>query len=532
MGNKRETKNRLILLHQIIERSGVPIHFQKKIFTLAYRWVERTRLRKFFEEISQEEWEKIFVEIDKVFSIEEVEKVVERLATDPKIPESKKELRFSLIKISTILSFLYFYSNRKFNLPTVIILRAPQGLGKTFIALFFFQILKKFGFLEKSCVILPFRNLKKQWEDRVKEFPEIEKFFQFITLQKIKRTTPEFFSTFKALVFDESQSLTKHSAIENFLITRYLNGKNNIFLRNLLFFIIPYSEDEGRILEIEKILKKKNSVVNPFCIEIKENFFNYQFKLVEMENEFREKIYLIFQMRRKKIRKEILKLNQEYDLNIMGKKFDKLCEEDLKKINSCLFKQGLDDKEREKVISKLLRLIKVYKMIGHQTQFFLINYNSSILLNLLKSSNIKINNKTIFEISEYNKPLDKLVEIIKACDLNKKILIYSWIVQDLEEIRDYIEKEVGEEVEILKEGKSKKRISIISEKNASGVDFSDFSILILFRFPKKSLPKLQNIITRIRGGEIYFIYWKFENQIVEKIIEKLKLRLGDVKRLR
>jgi hypothetical protein len=517
-----ETKKALEL---VIEKLQIPSTVQQKILELTQTWVEKTRLSEYFEKISEEELEKILVEINRIFNAEEVKKVLERLLIDPKLSENNKELRLSLIKISVVLSFLYYFFNKKNNLPTVILLTAPQGLGKTFIALLFFYISKKFGILDNTCIFVHLKNLKKQWKTRLKEFPELENLFEFLTLQKVRTVSLEFLSKFKAFVWDESQCITKHSAVEEFLITRYLKGKINVFSRELLFFIFPSSEEEGRILKVEKIVKKVNASTNPLLIKINKPLFEHKFYLVEINNTLRESIYKILKERRETRKKVIFGLNKNYKLKLNLRKFDKLCQEDLEKIKFILYSQGLNEEEIEEICSAISQNLKAYKLYGYQTQLT-INYHYRH--NLLNSQSIQIQGKPLSEISEANKPLEALAEIIQACGSNKKILIYSWNVYDLKKVKEYLEKKFGEKIEILKEGKPRSRIAIISEKNASGIDFSDFSILILFRYPKK-ISKLTNIVGRIRGGEIYFIYWAFEKAIMEEIIQKLESNLGGEK---
>jgi hypothetical protein len=515
-----ETKKALEL---IIEKLQIPSTCQQEILKLAQTWIAN-RLSEYFEKISEEEFEKTLIEVKRIFDTEEeVKKILERLFNDPKLPENKKNLRTSLVKISSLLSFLYYFLNRKENLPTVIFLIAPQGLGKSFTLIIFFYISKKFGILDKTCIISHLRNLNNQWRTRLKEIPELENLFEFITLQKVRTVPLEFLSKFKAFVWDESQCITKHSAIEEFLTSRYLKGKLEAFSRELLIFIFPSSSEEGRISKVEKIVKKVNTSTNPLLIKINKPLFEHKFHVVEIQNSLREKIYEILRKRREECKKVIFGLNKKFKLNL--RKFDKCCQEDLEKIKFILSSQGLTKEKVEEICSRISQNLKVYKLYGYQTQL-IINYNFNH--NLLNSQSIQIQGKPLSEISEANKPLEVLGEIIKSCESNKKILIFSWIVYDLRGIKNYLEKKVGEKIEVLKRGKPRSRIAIITEKNASGIDFSDFSNLILFRYPKK-ISKLTNIVGRIRGGDVYIVCWTFEKPMIEKVIQKLESNLGGEK---
>ncbi len=442
----------------------------------------------------------------------------------------KKPIRITFILTSAILCFLYFVFNIEKDYKTIEFILTPQGYGKTTIGIIFIKLLKHFGFINGKTVniIVPPRELRKQWYNRLCDVFEKSNIAEneilevaigwkinILTIKKLYGIDIDPLDINKHLfIFDQGEKATKDSAL-GFLLSRYVRKNKKLLSAKLFLFIIPSSEERGRIKILKRAFKEIDPTTNPLCLTTNLNLFDYEIEKIELTNQLRSDLYSALHERRKKIKQKILNLIKKYKLPI--KKFDRLTPEDIEKIKVILKKEELNEEEIEKITSQIISLFKIYKLMGWQIQQAIVS--SVREFNILNSKNIKINNSPLAEFSESEELFKKVVEIISKQNYNEKILIYSTYVKDLNLLKEEIEKNIGEKVSI---NSKKSRIAIISDKNASGVDWSEYTIFILCRYPRKSFSKLADIIGRPRGAKLYFIYWDFERDLMNKILKRVE----------
>jgi hypothetical protein len=484
---------------------------------------ERTRLSSFLKNADDIEIDNIGRKIQEILSQPKVQQTLKSLYEDVKVKDKlKKQKRVIFIALSAIAYFLYFYFNKKNKYPTVTVLCARQGVGKTWIAILLIRFSIEFNLLkeENTRILVHRRNLKNQWLKRL-ESSSISN-VKTLTLQKlgkIKNLDLTMNLESSAFIFDEAQTLTKNSG-RGFLLTRYIRKHRKIFeLAPLLFFILPSSEDMGRVKKLIRTIKKVKPNINPVLLQFNNNIFEYEvIENLVSATPLRRKIFNYIQLKRRRIKKMTSGILHRNKLPL-PLKFDKIAQEDIDKYKKILRERNYEESKIENVIEELCSLIKIYRSYGSQLKMYLLN--GVLDQNVLISDRIKVAGIPLFEYFGYFDILKKVVEIVRKIPLEEKILIFTSYVLDIKRVKEYLEENLGEEIQVVEEGRPENRIVVITEKNADGVDFSDYQNIILFRYPRKSISKIENICQRIRGGKIYLINLDFEKPLADIIKKKI-----------
>ncbi len=417
--------------------------------------------------------------------------------------DAKKKLFLQLSGnlLLTILLIVYDKLAKKEGKRFSALVVTREGFGKSIVSTLFLRYLYSIGEIHARSPVLVIAgnsvNLVKEWKERKGKYMPFLKKLEIKTLSSRKFK----FKEYEFVIIDEAENLLKRSAIKRYRICR--NAKKNGIIeivnnakRVLILLPTSYEKRKGQLKSLIK-----NKEFNPLTSSV--DFQPYEYKvfepiIIKVPPEVK-RYYLQIQ----RDRRRYLKLAKQMLLKRGATNPDptKICEEDAKEL-------GIEGEEYRKLCYYVYR----FKAAGTDIRMFFLSH--LMLPNLLQG----------FKPFYFYSLIGELEKIIRNSD--GKILIYSQFICDLDYVKRILQERTkrkvclwtGEHTKL----KDSQDILVISDVGKEGINLNEFNTVILFRYPRTSLEKLKNLISRSRGASIYIIGFSFEERMLCSLYKKLK----------
>lgn len=428
----------------------------------------------------------------------------------------------------------------------------PQGTGKTIIALAALSKLKNDEKVKRVLVLIPGRQLVKQWIEKANEMfyglglIEYAKLSKegivkirgslkhlgaagtAMTVQSFKNVVKkEIFSEkdFDMVIVDEAADLViSRDFIEGFRMSKYLKGLEKWQIPKL--FLLPYNVREKKITALIRKFGKNSTLIRRMVSE-------YQFICtvrdpIVIDDPLINIFVETLQENYKKTKTSVHRILNKYGIEGYKENLETLLNPDtldrLKKI------YGLDND----TCQQLQVLITKYILVQHIEKWFLYSNRLELSRSIL-SAQREVDKWLSYE----DKKLSKLVEEVKSrLARGQKIYIFSQYVATAELLTNHLTDklslkprdivmitgldEADEQFEKLSSFKKVGKILVTTPVFGRGTDILEAKAIIVYT-PPLSGEKLFQVVGRIRGGEVVFLAYRgFEETITNQIADQLR----------
>jgi superfamily II DNA or RNA helicase len=430
----------------------------------------------------------------------------------------------------------------------------PQGTGKTIIALAVLSKLRNYGKVRHVLVLIPGRQLVKQWMDKANmmfyglgliEYAKLSKedihkirgFWKYsgavgvaMTVQSFKNVIKKEAFTeedFDMVIIDEAADLVvSRDFIEGFRMSKYLKGMEK--WQNKKIFLLPYHVAEKKIIGLMKKFGKNSKLIRkmvkpPTCTVQDPYVINDPLINVFVET---------LQENYKKIKTSVHRLLNKYGVEGYRENLETLLNPDTLERLKMIY--HLDEDALQQIQISIVK----YILIQHIEKWFLYSNRAELSRSILSAQrDVKV------WLNNEDKKLSKLVEIVKNClNENKKVYIFSQYLATAEYITDFLTRSLSlkprdivlitglddadAQFKKLSSFKDVGKILVTTPVFGKGTDIPEADVIIVYT-PPLNTEKLFQVVGRIRGGEVIFLAYKgYEEEIMNLVAEQLRRALA------
>jgi superfamily II DNA or RNA helicase len=441
----------------------------------------------------------------------------------------------------------------EFNRQNVFI-SLPQGTGKTIIALAVLSKLRNDGKVRRVLVLIPGRQLVKQWMDKAnmmfyglglieyaklsrEDVHKIRGSLKYLGAVGIAMTVQAFKNVIKKEVFteedfdiiiiDEAADLVvSRDFIEGFRMSKYLKGMEK--WQKAKLFLLPYHISEKKIIGLMKKFGKNSRLIRkmvkpPTCTvrdpEVIED------PLINIFVETLQENY-------KKIKTSVHRLLNKYGVEGYRENLETLLNPDTLERLKMIY--HLDEDTLQQIQISIVK----YILIQHIEKWFLYSNRAELSRSILSAQrDVKV------WLNNEDKKLSKLVNIVKNyLNENKKVYIFSQYLATAEYITEFLTRslslkprdivlitgldEADAQYKKLSCFKEVGKILVTTPVFGRGTDIPEADVIIVYT-PPLNAEKLFQVVGRIRGGEVVFLaYSGYEEEIMNLVAEQLRKALA------
>jgi superfamily II DNA or RNA helicase len=428
----------------------------------------------------------------------------------------------------------------------------PQGTGKTIIALAALTKLINDGKVKRVLVLIPGRQLVKQWMEKANEMfyglglieyaklskEGIEKIRGSLkhfgaagtamTMQSFKNVfKKEYFTEedFDMVIIDEAADLVvSRDFIEGFRMSKYLKGLEK--WQNPKLFLLPYHVMEKKIIGLIKKFGKNSKLIRKM---VQETQFICTVRDPEIIDDPPINVFVeTLQDNYKKIKTSVHRILNKYGIEGYRENLETLLNPEtldrLKKI------YHLDEDTLQQIQVSIVK----YILIQHIEKWFLYSNRTELSRSILSAQ------RDVEEWLSYeDKKLNKLVEVVKNhLDKNEKVYVFSQYLATAELITDFLTRnlslkprditlitgldEADAQFEKLSSFKRVGKVLVTTPVFGKGTDIPQADVIIVYT-PPLSTEKLFQVVGRIRGGDVIFLAYRgYEEAIMNQVAEQLR----------
>jgi len=432
----------------------------------------------------------------------------------------------------------------------------PQGTGKTIIALAVLSKLINDGKVRRVLVLIPGRQLVKQWIDKANtmfyglgliEYAKLSKegihkirgslkylgaIGMAMTIQSFKNVIKkEIFSEedFDMIIIDEAADLViSRDFIEGFRMSKYLKGMEK--WQNKKLFLLPYHVMEKKIIGLMKKFGKNSKLIrkmikSPTCT-VRDPEVIYD-PLINI-------FVKVLQENYKKIKTSVHRILNEYGIEGYRENLETLLNPDTLERLKMIY--HLD----EDTLQQIQVLIVKYILIQHVEKWFLYSNRAELSRSILSAQrDVKI------WLNNEDKKLNKLIDIVKNyLNENKKVYVFSQYLATAEYITDILIKSLSlkprditlitgmddadAQYKKLRSFKDVGKVLVTTPVFGKGTDIPEADVIIVYT-PPLSIERLFQVVGRIRGGEVIFLaYNGYEEEIMNLVADQLRRKLASM----
>jgi superfamily II DNA or RNA helicase len=430
----------------------------------------------------------------------------------------------------------------------------PQGTGKTIIALAVLSKLINDGKVRRVLVLIPGRQLVKQWMDKANtmfyglgliEYAKLSKedihkirgFWKHsgavgvaMTVQSFKNVIKKEIFTeedFDMVIIDEAADLVvSRDFIEGFRMSKYLKGMEK--WQNKKLFLLPYHVAEKKIIGLMKKFGKNSKLIRemvkpPTCTV--QDPYVIDDPLINVFVETLQENY-------KKIKTSVHRLLNKYGVEGYRENLETLLNPDTLERLKMIY--HLDEDTLQQIQISIVK----YILIQHIEKWFLYSNRAELSRSILSAQHdVKV------WLNNDDKKLNKLVEIVEKClNENKKVYIFSQYLATAEYITDFLTKSLSlkprdivlitglddadAQYKKLSSFKDVGKILVTTPVFGKGTDIPEADVIVVYT-PPLNIEKLSQVVGRIRGGEVIFLAYKgYEEEIMNLVAEQLRKALA------